>query len=77
MHSMKSVMVLFVAPLLETHVFIAPCTISLWSYHREHTWTIAYYTGFLQLCKYKITKTSRQRICKASLKLPILYKCLT
>jgi hypothetical protein len=57
-HSTKTIMVLFVAAFLETHVFIAPCTRSLGPYHREHSRAIAYYTYLPQLCKDRIAITS-------------------
>jgi hypothetical protein len=57
-NSTKTVMVSFVAPFLETHVLIVPCTIILGPYHREHSRTIVYHTRLLQFRKNMITVTS-------------------
>jgi hypothetical protein len=65
-------MALFIAPFLETHVLIAPCTISLWLYHREHSRANAYYTRLTQLRRDKITITSQKVTYGVPLRLPIL-----
>jgi hypothetical protein len=70
MQSLNNFMVLFVAVFLEIHVFIPSCTISLMSYHREHSKTTTYHTRLLQLRKNGITITSRQRTCEVSLRFP-------
>jgi hypothetical protein len=70
--SRKTIMVMFVAAILETHVLIAPCTISLGLYYKKHSRAIAYYARLSQLRKNRITITSGKRTSGVPLRLPIL-----